>query len=163
MLKQASDKLIALFAGGLLALMIAINSDLALVNTPLQASWVAHGIGALVAMCLVGIGSVCFQSLARSNRHHSNGEIERKTSASLSYWAYLGGLPGSLTVALAAMTVNSEIGLSGTLACALIGQIIFGMISDHLGLFNSQKKAFVIADLFKVIPIIAGSFILIFI
>ncbi|WP_299493910.1 DMT family transporter [uncultured Shewanella sp.] len=158
MLKQVSDKLMALFAGGLLALMIDINSGLALVSSPIQASWIAHGVGALVAICLVIIGAIFFQG----HKQYCLGKSKWKKKTDLPYWIYLGGLPGALTVVLAAITVNSDIGLSGTLTSTLIGQIIFGIILDHLGLFGSQKKPFVIADLLKVILILGGSFIIIF-
>ncbi|WP_298771123.1 DMT family transporter [uncultured Shewanella sp.] len=158
MLKQVSDKLMALFAGGLLALMIDINSGLALVNSPIQASWIAHGVGALVAMCLVIIGTLFFKGY----KQYCLKETRRTKTTDLPYWIYLGGLPGALTVVLAGITVNSDIGLSGTLTSALIGQIIFGIVSDHLGLFGSQKKPFVTADLLKVLPVLGGSFIIIF-
>ncbi|MCL1125098.1 DMT family transporter [Shewanella surugensis] len=159
MLRQVSDRLLAIVAGSLLALMISINSGLAILNSPLQASWAAHGIGALVAIFLVVVYSRCFRlSQSKANRHKKDNKL-----ISLPSWAYFGGIPGAFTVLLAAITVNSEIGLSGTLACALVGQIVFGMISDHFGWFESEIKAFVLQDLLKVLPIIAGSFLLIFI
>ncbi|WP_299003274.1 DMT family transporter [uncultured Shewanella sp.] len=162
-LKQVSNKLMALLAGGLLALMIEINSELAFVNSPIQASWIAHGVGAFVAMCLVLIVAFAFQGHKRNGLVKTKGIKTKGTKTTgLPYWLYLGGLPGALTVVLAGITVNSDIGLSGTLSSALIGQIIFGIISDHFGLFGSQKKPFVAADLLKVLPVLAGSFIIIF-
>jgi transporter family-2 protein len=42
--------LVAFIAGGLLALMIQLNSQLASAGSPLLASWIAHGTGALTAL-----------------------------------------------------------------------------------------------------------------
>ena len=52
MRERFSDPLLALGAGALLALMIAINSLLASYNSPLLASWLAHGMGAITAWLL---------------------------------------------------------------------------------------------------------------
>lgn len=41
-----------------------------------------------------------------------------------------GGIPGALTVLLAAIAVNSPLELAGTLGLMLTGQIVFGLIAD---------------------------------
>lgn len=51
--ERFSNPLLALAAGALLALMIGINSLLASFNSPLFASWVAHGVGAITAWLLL--------------------------------------------------------------------------------------------------------------
>lgn len=148
------DLFIALAGGALLAVMINLNSALATFSTPLFASWMAHGIGALVALLLVALCANIF------GNKRNNAETKQVKGP---LWSYFGGIPGAVTVILAAITVNSSLGLSGTLALGLVGQILFGLVSDHLGLFGLSKKHFTFADFLVVMPVLAGSFILIFI
>ena len=54
-------------------------------------------------------------------------------------WAYLGGLPGALTVALAAIAVNSPLALAGTLALAIAGQLLFGLLCERFGLLATRR------------------------
>jgi transporter family-2 protein len=72
-------------------------------------------------------------------------------------WSYLGGIPGALIVLLAALTVNSPLGLAGTLALMLIGQILFGLAADTFGLFGLARKTFAQRDLMAFGLIVAGS------
>ena len=154
MTKSTLYWVMALIAGILLALMININSALSTVSSPLFASWAAHGIGAFFAFLLLGSTLSIFKKKEKS----ANTNIALKAP----FWSYLGGIPGAFTVVLAAITVNSSIGLSGTLALGLIGQIIFSLICDHFGLFGALKKRFVLRDLLMVTSIVLGSFLLIF-
>jgi transporter family-2 protein len=150
------DLLLALAGGALLAVMINLNSALATFSSPLFASWMAHGIGALVALILVALYANVF-----GNKPATTTTETKQVKAPL--WSYFGGIPGALTVILAAITVNSSLGLSGTLALGLVGQILFGLVSDHFGLFGLAKKRFAFADILVVMPVLAGSFILIFV
>jgi transporter family-2 protein len=65
-------------------------------------------------------------------------------------------------VVIANVTVNSQIGLSGTLALMLLGQTIFGLLVDSLGLFQMKKRALSLYDFFEVLTIMTGSAVLIF-
>ncbi len=147
--------LLALFGGALLAIMIKLNSSLASFTTPVFASWLAHGIGTLVALLLLAL-------LAKSGKvnQDSNRKLNAQKSAPL--WSYFGGLPGALVVVFAAITVNSELGLSGTLVLGLIGQVIFGLVCDHFRLFGVPKQAITINRLVSILPILAGSGLIIF-
>jgi len=140
--------LTAIGAGVLLALMISTNSYLASYNSPLFAAWLAHGTGAIAAWLLLKIF------------------LWRKKPAPASqtkapWWSYLGGIPGALTVLLAAITVNSPLGLAGSLALMLAGQILFALFSDALGLFGVLKRRLSLRDLAALLLIFAGSAILI--
>lgn len=141
--------LLALIAGGLLALMIHLNSQLAQVTSPINASWIAHGIGAVVALLLL--------HLLKPNQ--VSVEVKRNV---LPRWYWLGGIPGALTVVLASLTVNSSIGLSGTLALGLIGQFGFSMPCEHFGLFKLSKYRFTLIDMTPILLVVTGSFLLIF-
>ncbi|MGH9897782.1 MAG: DMT family transporter [Pyrinomonadaceae bacterium] len=150
---RSTDWLLALAGGSLLAVMIYYNSLLARHSTPLFASWMAHGIGSAAALFLIVGYSRVFRP--------ANKEIKDQRAKGPS-WAYLGGIPGALTVVLAAITVNSRLALSGTLALMLVGHVLFGIVSDRFGLFGVPKRKFILADFFVVLSVLTGSGILIF-
>ena len=77
-------------------------------------------------------------------------------------WRYLGGISGALVVVLGAITVNSQLGLPGSIALMLLGQVLFGIISDFFGLFGFQKRKINIKDFIVVLCVITGSSIIIF-
>ncbi|MGO4832661.1 DMT family transporter, partial [Rhizobiaceae sp. 2RAB30] len=84
------DYLLASAAGATLAVMIDLNSQLAARSNAVFASWVAHGVGAVVALLLVAVAS-----------RVTRGRIgETADLAPAPLWAYLGGIPGAFTVVL---------------------------------------------------------------
>lgn len=121
--------LLALIAGVVLAIMTDWNSQLARHSSPLFASWTAHGIGAIVSMALVVILSLRGRTKTAS-----------VPSQRWPLWSYFGGVPGAFTVLLTAITVNSALGLAGTLALLLVGQMAFGVFADYFGLFRLQRR-----------------------
>ncbi|CAI1612977.1 Uncharacterized protein conserved in bacteria [Serratia proteamaculans] len=149
MREHFSHPLLALAAGALLALMISINSVLASYNSPLLASWVAHGIGAITAWLLL-----LLLNLRPPKSSPSSVAVPR--------WAYFGGIPGALTVVLAAITVNSPLALSGSLALMLTGQVLFGMLSDSCGWFGVMKRRLNANDIIATLLILSGCALLIF-
>ena len=98
-LGQTIGALAAFAAGLLLALMIAQNGALARATDPWLGSWLAHGVGTLVAALLWWLAP------------------RSPTPEAAPPWAWLGGLPGALTVVLAALCLNSPLGMAGTLPC----------------------------------------------
>lgn len=153
MIGRPTDWIVALAGGVLLALMIDYNSLLAKHTAPLYASWVAHGLGALAALVLVLLYS-------RMSRPPSTDAKRPRVKQPL--WLYAGGIPGAFTVVLAAITVNSSLALSGTVALMLVGQVLFGIAADHLGLFRTPKRRIVPADFFAALSILTGSALIIF-
>jgi len=141
--------ILAIIGGCLLALMIQVNSILAANTSSLNASWFAHAIGALTAWCLI---------LAINSKPVTLNEKKEKPPI----YFYLGGIPGALTVILASIAVNSDIGLSGTLALGLIGQLLFSMVCEVFGLFRLEQKQFRVNDLLPILLISAGSLLLIY-
>lgn len=77
-------------------------------------------------------------------------------------WAYLGGIPGALTVVVAAITVNSPLALAGSLALMLTGQVLFGMLSDSRGWFGVIQRRLRTNDIIATLLILAGCALLIF-
>jgi transporter family-2 protein len=150
---RPTDWIVALAGGALLALMIDYNSLLAKHTAPLFASWTAHGLGAVAALVLV----VLYARMARSP-----GTESKRPRAKRPLWLYLGGIPGAFTVYLAAITVNSSLALTGTIALMLVGQVLFGIASDHLGLLRTPKRPIVPADFLVALSILTGSALIIF-
>ena len=153
---RSIDWVIAFLGGLILTLMIDSNSLLAKYSSPLFASWVAYGVGALVAFFLVMLAPVVFRS---KNKVTESITIENKK---IPLWIYLGGIPGAMTVVLSAITVNSTLALAGSFALMLLGQIVFGMFSDIFGWFGTPKKEFVFIDFVVILLILAGSSLIIF-
>jgi bacterial/archaeal transporter family-2 protein len=153
MIGRSTDWILAISGGVLLALMINYNSLLAKHTTPLFASWVAHGLGAVAAFVLV---------VLRSKLSHANGRATKDQRAKTPRWFYLGGIPGAFTVVLAAITVNGGLALSGTIALMLAGLVLFGIVSDHLGLFSTPKRRIVPADFLAALLVLAGSVLIIY-
>ncbi|MBW4597760.1 MAG: DMT family transporter [Brasilonema angustatum HA4187-MV1] len=154
MIDRFKNSLLAFIGGTLLTLMIHYNSLLAKYTTPIFASWVAHGLGGAVALVLVVLSFQVF-------RRGSGIEMEYH-QVKLPLWFYLGGIPGAFTVVLAAITVNGSLSLSGSIALMLVGQIIFGMVSDHFGLLCTPKRRLIGNDLLAIFFVLTGSAMIIF-
>lgn len=151
MKNQSINLSMALASGVTLASMIVVNSELATFSSPLLASWVAHGVGAVASLFVLLVVSAL---------------IGKKTSLmpkpGTPIWAYLGGIPGSFTVILAAVTVNSPLGLSGSIVLIMAGQVLFGLISDTFGLFGLHKRSMKIDDGIALFLMTAGCLIIMF-
>lgn len=126
MKKEILLPLIALLSGVLLTLMIMSNSYLSTFTSPLHASWLTHGIGAVVALII----------WLTVKKHLPPPRAGTK----MPLWCYLGGIPGAFTVLLAAITVNSPLSLSGSIVLMLTGQIVTGLIIDHFGLMGLTRR-----------------------
>ncbi|MFC5801288.1 DMT family transporter [Streptomyces formicae] len=153
---RSTDWILGIAGGVLLSLMTHFNSLLAGYTTPTFASWVAHGLGAVVALLLVWVAG---------SRLFRRGAIDEKKPgerAQVPRWVYLGGIPGAFTVILAAITVNGSLSLSGTIALMLVGQIVFGLASDRFGLFRTPKRRIVPMDGGVALCVVTGSALIIF-
>lgn len=137
--------LVAVLAGGLLACMTFFNGMLARYTSPLESSLAAHLIGFVTAGVLFAIPA---------GKPAKTGKTP--------FWTYLGGVPGAIAVVVSNVTVNSRIGLSGSLALMLLGQTVFGLTVDSFGLFEMRKRVLGVQDYLEVLMIMSGSAILIF-
>lgn len=145
------DWIWAILAGALLAVMVTINSGLAAHTTPFTASWVVHGVGAVAAFVLL---------MANLAVGRKAGRI--KVEGLTPLWTYFGGAPGAFAVALSSIAVNSELALAGGLSLLLVGQILFGLLSDQFGLFGTPKRVLNRYDFLSAACVIGGSAVLIF-
>lgn len=147
MFRQSGLILFAIFSGMLLSLMISLNAALAGATSSFQASWVAHGVGGVTALFLYLI--------FKSNDHDSDQlDVQSK------YW--FGGVPGALTVVLASITVQSNMGLTGTLALAIIGQFLLSLLLEHFGWLNQQKVEISAVNVFPTLLVATGSILIIY-
>jgi len=147
MLEKTSLIFMAIMSGVLLALMINVNSELATTTTAFQASWIAHGVGAAIAVVLYAI----FKSSGKTR-----GQVV------VQKWYWFGGIPGAFTVVLASVTVQSGIGLTGTLALALIGQFIMSIFIEHVGLLNQPIIKLSLVNAFPTLLVTVGALLIIY-
>jgi transporter family-2 protein len=151
-MKNQSINLSLALAGGItLASMIVVNSELAAFSSPLLASWVAHGVGAVTSFFVLLVVSALIGK-----------KISLLPNSGTPIWAYLGGIPGAFTVILAAITVNSPLGLSGSIVLIMAGQLLFGLVSDTFGLFGLRKRSMNINDGIALVFLITGCLIIMF-
>jgi len=138
----------AVFGGATLAIMIGLNSHLALFVTPLYTSWLAHGIGAVTALLILSMLS-------------KNDQKPNVNTVKAPWWSFMGGMPGAFVVVLASITVNSSLGLTGTLVLTITGQVLFSLLSDQWGWFGMLKRKLTRQRVVTLIPIVLGSLLII--
>lgn len=147
MKKEILLPLIALFSGVLLTLMIMSNSYLSTFTSPLHASGLTHGTGAVVALIIW-----------LTVKTHLP---QRRAGKKIPLWCYLGGIPGAFTVLLAAITVNSPLSLSGSIVLMLAGQIVTGLIIDHFGLMGLTRRKATSRDGLTLLLLFSGCILII--
>ncbi|MDF0662926.1 MULTISPECIES: DMT family transporter [unclassified Rhizobium] len=138
----------AFATGGLLTFMVHLNGELARYGNPLFSSWTAHGTGMVAAVVLL-------LALYR-RRTPMAGKPGRAP-----LWAYLGGVSGAATVILTSTAVNSPLGLSGTLALGLAGQVAFSLAADNWGLFGLPKRRPDVRDIVALGLVVTGGALII--
>ena len=118
---------LAFMAGLILAMMIYFNGSLAMNVHPYWASTIVHGIGFFFGMILFALFP-----FARSDK--------KSVKNNLPWWNFMGGISGGLTVVLASITINSSLGVSGSIAFMLLGQILFALFCDLFGFLGIPKR-----------------------
>ncbi|MBB3952420.1 transporter family-2 protein [Aureimonas jatrophae] len=122
----------ALGTGALLTVMVQLNGALGAAAGPVFSSWAAHGTGTLAA--------ILFLVLLRGRRAATPQGDAARPRARAPLWAYAGGLSGALTVIITSQAVNSGLGLAGTLALGLLGQVVFALLADRFGWFGLPAR-----------------------
>lgn len=138
---------LAILSGVFLALMINVNATLAESTSAFQASWIAHGVGGVFALLLY----LAFEHRRDKPEGHSVGKR---------YW--FGGIPGALTVVLASLTVPSDIGLTGTLSLALIGQFMLSLVIEHFAWLDQPKNKLSFSNVLPTLLVALGSVLIIY-
>ncbi|HEX7852367.1 MAG TPA: DMT family transporter [Sphingobium sp.] len=147
--RRALETGLALFSGVLLAIMIDWNSLLAHHSSPVTGSWATHGVGTLASLGLMTVGG---------RRFASPVHMEPTTWPR---WIYLGGIAGAFAVLLAAITVNGPLGLAGTLALMLAGQLLFTLAVDRYGLLGLTRRPISSRQLLALVLILGGGLLII--
>ena len=141
--------------------MINSNSILAAYSTPLLSSWVAHAVGSMAALVMVLVVARLYYGASRFSVT-SVSQSSSKRSVRLPLWAYLGGILGAVVVALAGISVNDGVGLSGTIVLGLVGQIALSMVIDHFGLMGVRQRRLSRNSLYGIACVLLGSFLIIY-
>lgn len=137
---------LALLTGCLLALMVFFNGLLAKHIHPLEASLVIHLIGLLAASIMVFIWRPAWK-------------IDFKH---VPKWAYLAGIFGALSVTLIGYSVNTPIGLAGTVGLGVLGQVLYGWANDLFGWFGTHRRRLTLLDLLQALFILTGAGVMIY-
>lgn len=135
-----------LLAGCLLGFMVFFNGLLAKYLNPLVGSFVVHIVGLVAALVLVLVW-----------RQGLTSGTSKPTRTS-----YSTGVFGGLAVIAVGITVNSQIGIAGTVGLLVLGQVIYGWASDVFGLFGSQKRKLTRLDLIQCLCVLVGAGLLIY-
>ncbi len=137
--------LIALLSGGGIAWIIYSSGVLATYMDPFNSSLWVHAIGAFFATLIIPF-------LAP----------KAKKTLKAPLWAYGAGTLGASIVVISSVTSNSVIGLSGTISCVLLGQLVFGQAADHFGWFGLRKRKISVIRIYQLGLVLTGSGIIIF-
>lgn len=159
---RSRDYVLAFASGGILTLMVLFNGQFAQNGTALFASWAAHGLGLVAALALLMLLPSARGGTGREKTGRGNTGRGNTGRGQVPFWAYLGGLSGAVTVMATSTTVNSALMLSGTLALGILGQISFGLASDHFGLFGMPRRRPGGRDLMALALVLSGSALIIF-
>lgn len=140
--------LVGLLSGGLLACMIFTNALMAKFSSPIWASFITHGIGALLLL---------FYLLFTKKYKNLITNIPK-----IPKWLYLGGIFGAILVITETISINSPLLSAAAIGIFLLGQVILSLIIDIWGLFGMPKKRLSIYKMLELFCIGEGSCILIF-
>ena len=133
----------AIISGAFLAIAIFLNGELARYTSPVWSSLIAHFVGIF--------GSWFIWKLL------SSGNKLVPFSADAPRWSYFGGVIGAVIVVIANITINSPIGLVGSLSLMILGQTCFAILFDFKGWFGMEKRNLYRSDFLRVSYILAGS------
>lgn len=132
-------KLLAILSGIFIAIMVSLNGELSTYYTPFFSIFIFN---------LVGLIFVVFVVLfKRSNL--------RKLRNRIPLYFFLPGILGIVLTLFNNISIN-EIGVSITLALAVVGQLVFSTIIDSFGLMSIRKTPFDKRKIIGFIVIAAG-------
>lgn len=138
----------AIISGGLLAIGIFLNGELARYTSPAWSSLIAHFVGIFGSWFI-------WRLLSRSK-----ALIPYSSDAPI--WSYFGGVGGAMIVVIANITINSPLGLVGSLSLMILSQTCFAILFDFKGWFGMERRKLYLSDFLRVSYILAGSTLTIF-
>ncbi|MFJ7735563.1 DMT family transporter [Lysinibacillus sp. NPDC097287] len=148
MLNQWIWRLVGIIAGMLLAIQIAINGQLGKVlNSSSHSAFVSFFVGTITLIIVVGV------------MDRSYAKIKEPIKQSAPWWIWIGGILGGAYV-LTNVYLVDQIGNGQTVVLALFGQITGSLMVEKFGLFNSFKKQIKPIQMFGLIVMIVGVFLI---
>ncbi|MEK4745024.1 MULTISPECIES: DMT family transporter [unclassified Bacillus (in: firmicutes)] len=148
MLNQWIWRIVGIMAGMLMAIQIAINGQLGKVlHSSSHAALVSFFVGTITLIIIVGI----------IDRSYTN--IKEPIKQSAPWWIWLGGILGGSYVLINVYLVD-QIGNGQTVILTLFGQIIGSLMVEQFGLLNSLKNRVKPIQIFGLIVMIAGVFLI---
>ena len=137
--------LITLLGGIFLGLMVYFNGLMANAVGAVAGSVIIHIIGLITSILLL------FISFKRTKKQKYKF-----------HWTHTAGAFGGVAVAIVGFTVNSKIGIAPTMGAVVIGQILYGWLSDSFGFFGATITKITKIDILQVLFILAGVGVLIY-
>ncbi|WP_144512937.1 DMT family transporter [Bacillus sp. FJAT-22090] len=141
-------RVVGMMAGMLMAIQIAINGQLGKVlQSSTHAALISFFVGAITLIMIVGV----------MDRSYTN--IKEPIKQAAPWWIWLGGVLGGSYVLINIYLVD-QIGNGQTVILTLFGQIAGSLMVEQFGLFNSLKNRIKPIQIFGLIVIIAGVFLI---
>lgn len=133
----------AFSAGMAMAMQAAINSQLgkSLLNQPLNAALWSFASGTVLLLVL---------SLLKGNWWAAMSQIPAQP-----WWQLIGGMLG-VGMVYSSIFLAPRLGVANMLFLIIAGQIIFGLVIDHFGLFNMPVREVSINKLIGLFIMISG-------
>ncbi|HEX5930816.1 MAG TPA: DMT family transporter [Methyloceanibacter sp.] len=143
-LQEFSLTLIALLAGGLIALQAPINAE--------AASRLGHPLTAAAMSFLVGTAALLFLTLLFARNH---AQLEAFKSLPL-YMLIGGGLLGAGYVTVNIM-LTPRIGVAALMALGIAGQLFTALLIDRFGLFGLAERGLTMGRVSGALLVLAGA------
>lgn len=120
--------LLAVFAGGVVAVQAGVNSQLrGVVGTPVQAALVSASI---TVGLLLFLATIVMRSSWPS----------RDAVVAAPWWVWSGGLLGAIYL-VAAVILAPRLGAGVLFALLIVGQVFFALLLDHFGIIGFPERA----------------------
>jgi bacterial/archaeal transporter family-2 protein len=143
-----SWRFVGIGAGMLMSIQAAINGQLGIVlDSPFRAAFVSFFIGSVTLIIIVGL------------KERSYANIKEPIKQSAPWWVWIGGFIGGSYVLINVYLVG-KIGTGQTVVLALFGQIIGSLLVQQFGLLKSVKNRIVPIQIFGLILMLGGVFLI---
>ena len=141
--------LITAFGGGLLlGLMIFFNGIVTKYTGAIPGSFLVHLVGLAASVFILAIKTKKISLAGVKNYRFTLDHCV--------------GVFGGIAVALIGYTVNTKIGIAGTVGAMILGQVLYGWANDIFGFFGSDKKKLNKLDYLQASFIVAGVGVMIY-
>lgn len=141
-------RLIGIIAGMMLAIQVAVNGHLgAILHSPIKAALLSFFVGMLLLIVTIAIKDHSYRNVTGPIRHAAP------------WWVWLGGILGGSYVLMNVYLVG-HIGNGQTVTLLLFGQIAGSLAIEKFGLFYALKKPIRRVQVFGLIIMIVGVFLI---